>query len=487
MAVARSGGVPRGAVSRADLVRAWGRLPNLPETTVASILGLVRSPEVSASPTTVQPLPDVSAAPLTGSGPSPYSPAAMSPMDEPAAVPLPPLDTEIAWAPLPFWRLDRVTWFDEAPTSAEPREALAFETAELKPRGVPLDTPIALPWAQLDAALDPFLADSREGGAVDVARLVEDWARGRPIRQLPRFQVRSAAPRVTLLLDTDPRLDPIEKEREGLVKHLEGRLGRLGVQTYRRVRLARGLLWSREEELQETRLPAAEIGEPVLLVSDLGGSSRTGLESWRVLSETLLAAQLRPIAVLPSVSTSLLDLEGLDWPQVAMFAPQAKASGLWSAVGFEEPEQGKEELLALASVCAVVERGLLRELRGLLPRYRASIATELEVWNDPRFTHGGSDSRFVDLQSKVELQSRFRQLSPEVRAGAVSCLRRWHRGRLPWIWAVEVIQLTADKLVPLGSIFSHVWNGLSSARTGSIRSLARSSLAGSSAWSLPSQ
>lgn len=136
------------------------------------------------------------------------------------------------------------------------------------------------------AIITATLATDGEYGPVDVLRLVESVARGRPVRQIPRHPWRSLCLGVQVLADLGEGMEPFARDQDQIIEEIRRTVGR-------------GAVWLLQFRRCPTRGAGAgpiwtwkgyvppRPGTPVLLLSDLGmggphfDPSRPRVKEWR--------------------------------------------------------------------------------------------------------------------------------------------------------------------------------------------------------------
>jgi formylglycine-generating enzyme required for sulfatase activity len=396
------------AVWRADLVRVLADLPPERVAGAAELLGFETPVEVRAEATTPAALPIE---------PAPVAPVAP--------------EAPAAW-PVPFWRLDEMTFTEDPEHIAVPVARPAGLTDDdLRSPGRSLfDTPPApplAPWSRLWPALREALQAPGEGRDPDVGALLRAWGRGDVVRRVPRVPRRAWAGRASVWVDRSPRLVPFWSDQDDVCRRLRKVCGRTGLDLRILDARAQARALARRGDLSAGFRPSE--GTPVLVLGDLGAYASEGEQAaWRVTARRLGDAGVRVAALVPCPAAR--------WDR--------RAARAWAAVPWErgrtsgalggEPAARKERaerLLRLASPALLVQPGLLRALRQLLPAWQADAGTEADAW-----AHEGV--RAADATGLVLHAEAAERWRTELAAGADAdllarvseAIGRWH-GALP--------------------------------------------------------
>lgn len=333
------------------------------------------------------------------------------------------LGEKLNFAPIPFLRVTKVEYEADKPV-AKPQPVPQLDLDPARERGQPL-TPPLVAFPRLWRVLEDDFRSHKRGQKVDAPRLVENIARGRVIRRLPRRWIPSSG-RVRLVLDRSRHLVPFWSDQLGLVSELFRRLGPLEL----RVEML--------PEAGPAALAHSEQAEDMLVVvTDLGfliGGAEEQ-EIWLRAGARLRKEGAKLRALVPCPANR--------W--------HSESAQLWCAVEWERPmpsavARGKlaeskrlaqrEQLLQLIAPAVRVEPGLLRELRQLLGS-AADAGTEADVWS--LFPNPSSVAATPPpAASEWRRQLAQGSLSPELEHRAIEVIRRWHGVLPPLVLAEEV-------------------------------------------------
>lgn len=350
-------------------------------------------------------------------------------VQEPAVASVPHAPVEIT--PLPLYRLEKMTFVKEhsdevhvTPTGGLTHEDLHSPGHSLfaTPRSPPL-----APWSRLWPSLRSSLHGTVPGREPDVPKLLHMWTRGESLHQIPRIMRRVWAERVSVWVDRSARLTPFQADQEEVCQKLHRCCGHSGLKvrfldpTRQAVALAR-----QGDFLAGVRL---EPGQSVLVLGDLGAYA-TAVEraAWLRTGQRLRGKSVHIAALLPVPPSR--------WPQ-----PHARG---WSAVawergrlaalstGHQEPtywQARAERLLRLISPAALVQPGLLRALRLLLPASEADASTEVDVFRHSEMRAADAMGMVLSADAAARLRKQFGETESTVLKAKVSeTVGRWHLG-----------------------------------------------------------
>ena len=366
---------PRGATSRADLLRALAvadRDQLALDIDASSWFGYVRRAEEAPRPSEI------------GSLTAPRVPAAAAP---PTARKLP--------LRLPFLHLIVQREARRPPEAGREAEAAAAHAEPLDEDSAraPSDRRLIgyedlVPEARLLPALRRALGATR-AGPLDLERLTHHLATRSLPRHVPRRRQQRWHPQLVVLLDFCPRLWPYREDMHRLAERLLRHCGCSGV-SLRIVNDGPLGPWSdwlahqnqtrAEPPLLPWTMPA--VGTPVLIVSDLGlflGAGSAPCEDWARFIATLVRAEVRPLALAPLGARQLDASLGAALP-ILRWSPDARARPA-RAYGPGQPEpEGLYDLLAMVAATRRVDPPLLRALRRLNPDAPLDAGLEGALW-----------------------------------------------------------------------------------------------------------
>ncbi|MBK8211945.1 MAG: hypothetical protein IPK78_20385 [Rhodospirillales bacterium] len=222
------------------------------------------------------------------------------PRDEPRPnVPAPrPVGDDSATLPHLVARDDpqRPAWMaKDSPVLEEQREESIRARLPLEPLFKPS-------WTR--GILGAALATAAEEGAIDVERMIDNLARGRPIRQVPRARVPTLRNGLHIVLDKREAMNPFLRDQAQLLESVRRIVGREATLVFDMARTP--LRVRRGGTLRgwfDYRPPPA--GTPVLLVTDLGigqpafASDIVPHRDWHAFAQLLRQAGCPALAFVP--------------------------------------------------------------------------------------------------------------------------------------------------------------------------------------------
>jgi sulfatase modifying factor 1 len=363
-----------------------------------------------------------------------------------------------AAAPLlsvPFFRAESAS-LHETPTRARVEARgpeITRDHPALRPASLfatPRPEPLA-PWSALWPALHHRLPSFLPGREPDVAAYVRAYCRGDELRRIPRRPRRAWAMRVSLWIDRSRRLVPFWSDQDQVAAALRGACGRSGLALRVLGPVEQDTLIEDDGSFLPGFSPDPEVA--VLVLGDLGayGDARERA-AWLRTAEALQAQGVRLSALVPC-SPGRID-RALD-PALAR---------AWGAIPWErgrraiEPDRAAdpaldpareakpktpalapvERLLRLLSPASLVQPGLMRALRKLLPE--ADCSTEADLWKHPKVRAADASGLVLEAQAARSLREAFaRREDRALHEEALAQLRRWH-ARLPRsLWLGELV------------------------------------------------
>ena len=361
----------------------------------------------------------------------------------------PALDKGTSLAPIPFWYLAEIEYFEAqeerppTPTAAQPIGAATYGH---RPGEPPPHRPLASE-SRLMPALRRRLTSEVPSREVDIEALAERWSQGRIVGEIPFRPLAAWSPSIVVLVDRSRRLIPFWKDQDRLVRRLRRRLGETAIREIRYFENC-GFPWRAGRH--RYRWPLIESGVPVLLLGDLGFLGRSSDRAmWRSVGEWLQRTGQPRVALL-TCPANRWDPRGVRcWDAVEWERPLG-APRLGDGPGETLRRSRAERLLALPAFASRIEPGLLRAMRRLLPADEADAGTEADAWSHPELA--GDFSPAGDLRAKLRrrLQARFAAETEIVKRGAVAALRSFRAALPEEIWLDEVLGLDAAGDLPDG-------------------------------------
>lgn len=418
----------RTAVGRADLARILGALPEEQVGRCAVLLGFD--------------------APIERDQPAPIWNHGETTAVEPPEVPVGET------APVPFWRMEQMTFADAPETPSigvGPARGLTDDDLRSPDRSLfatPKTPPLAA-WSRLWPVLRDALQTAVVGCEPDVPALVRAWGRGEVVRRVPRIPRRGWAPRASVWVDRSARLVPFWSDQSDVCRLLRRACGRTGLDVRLLDRSSQARAMARGGDLLAGLRPDPMI--PVLVLGDLGTyGSPIERAAWLRTARRLRRAGARVAALVPS-------------PEARWEPAVAKA---WSAVSWERGRQGRvavsrqeprfweeraERLLALVSPALLVQPGLLRALRRLLPSWEADAATEADVWSHAEVRVADATGLLLHAEAAERRRKEFVSgVDAGLKDRIAEQIRDWHGGMPKELLRAETLVWHA--LAPEGGV-----------------------------------
>lgn len=332
---------------------------------------------------------------------------------------------------IPFWQ-PRTTGSDDEATEDPTLDDAVTEEELARPLRLgrtPACPPLS-PWPRLWPILQRLLESDAAGARPDVPRLVRRLARGLVVRRVPRVTRRAWTTGATVWVDRSTRLIPFGEDQDAVVRFLRRHCGTGGVQVRT---LDETELEPRDVARVGHLVRSAPAGRPLLVLGDLGAyGSPDQRRMWMALGRQLVAQGSRTAALAPvprerraAVWDSVFRVAG--W-EAELPGRSAAPAGEDAASRAARLARRADRLLGLASLAVLVEPGLLREVRRLLPASEADAGTEADVWAHPA-VQGWSPSGLVLRPDRARgiragaFGGRDAALAPAVAAR----VEQWHR------------------------------------------------------------
>ncbi|WP_437636217.1 SUMF1/EgtB/PvdO family nonheme iron enzyme [Sorangium sp. So ce854] len=289
-------------------------------------------------------------------------------------------------------------------------------------------TPPAPPlaaWSRLWPVLRAALQASVPGRIPDVPALLRAWSRGEIVRRVPRVPQRTWTARASVWVDRSPRLVPFWSDQADVCRRLRRTCGRSGLH----VRLLDGRTQARRlgrhGDLLAGFRPAP--GIPVLVLGDLGAYGSPGERAaWLRTARRLRRAGVRVAALVPSPEARWDPHVARAWAA----APWERGRRRGGAVGRREPRFWEERalrLLRLASPAALVQPGLLRAMRRLLPAWQADAATEADAWSHADVRAADATGLVLHAEATERLRRQFAaEVEADLKRRVSAAIGRWH-------------------------------------------------------------
>lgn len=401
-------------VWRADLARVLLDLPESRVDGVAARLGFARvEPQVAAS-----------TAVSHGDGATTID-APSSGVAETHATPEAPQDL------FELWRLESST------VTAKPVDPVVLPAPEVAPLTEEDldadDTPVVpllrqqplRPWSQLWPTLQSALRVMAPGRALDVATIVRRWSRGQRVGRLPRTSRGVWPSALHLWIDRGDRLTPFWADQDDVGRRVARMCGPDRVQV--EVVDAR-----RVESLAAQVARGVDANTPVLVLGDLGFYvGEVSTTAWQRAGRRLRASGATVAALVPCPPVRWNAGAARAWR--AMTWEHARASEGLAARAREGGEgfwaARAERLLTQVSPATVLQPGLLRALRQLLPAREVDASTEVDVWRHPAVRAASMSGLTLRPEAQRTLRTRFAEElrnDPQRARRTAHTLTLWH-------------------------------------------------------------
>jgi len=296
--------------------------------------------------------------------------------------------------------------------------------------GVRRRIPRALePWAALEARLSMALSDPDSHGTIDLQAAVRRVARAKPLHPLTRHARGGWPSSLILWVDERGPLAGLVVDRWEVAAKVVSRMG-----------------WSRVQvcPMDPLSVSASDPGEPlpgrpgpgdtVLALTELGVADLAGVSSraWLGLGRRVRAVGARAIALCPVGAAGLpRDLLGA-WRPVAWGPGTARADRV-------ERVRRARRLLRLASRAALIQPGLLRDLRSLLRPDEADVLTELDAAALPEVRQVAPDRLRLTSKGRRDLQAAFDREDVALHTQVQACIADWRAGEPTELFATEIL------------------------------------------------
>lgn len=401
----------RTAAGRADLVRLLGMLPREQHAHAATALGFMRQkepdPEIEISVVDDNVLDERNGTEGTTFGQE--------------VVTAQPSDLRV-----PLLRFERMEFTDE-PDTAKPRTG-TLETVtsdDLRSPGRSLfatPRPESLtPWSRLWPKLRDSLQSSLPSHELDVDSYVRDISRGETLREVPRKTRRVWAGRFSVWIDRSSRLVPFWSDQMDVWQRLRKLCDKSGIT--RRLLDARMQLRSIRRRCDLLDGFSSATDTPILVLGDLGmyGSDADRV-AWKRTGKRLQRCGSRLTALVPGALTRFSPFMTRTWNAQAWERGRIRG----------KPEEGwterRDRLTKMVSPVALLQPGLLRAIRRLLPAALADASTEADVWNHEDVQVADATGWLLQSEALLKWREAFAvdaSLGPH-RQNLSETIRAWH-------------------------------------------------------------
>ncbi len=322
-------------------------------------------------------------------------------------------------APTVFWRVEKEETVEDAlpaPARGEglrPSDQPAADASLL--RGLPPKPPIT-PWSALEPRLRAALNAGRPDGELDLPQLCDQVAARVTLDPLPRTPRHGWPTTLGLWFDRADRLMLLAEDTQLLQRHLQAAMGSRAI-AIRQVDDAIQALSIRD---QGHFLPDGLLPDTLLVVGDLGLYGDPSLqEAWRQTGLHLRRRGIHAVALLPFAPASLPSELRAAWTTLP-----------WEPKGGVVPDDPAERqvacrpLLRIAAATGLLQPGLLRALRRLLPG--APLHQELDLLTCPELSQALAVGLTLDKEAAKALRVElFATTSAAELAAVRDTLSRW--------------------------------------------------------------
>ena len=288
-------------------------------------------------------------------------------------------------------------------------DTLDLPKPENPARSIPL-----IRWNKMWPFARAALSTSVPSGQVDVDSMVRSLSKGRMVTKVPRKPRQTWAATAQVVVDRDRRLVPYWTDQLRFIQRLKRWRGKLGLNiAYVERRAGRTLYHSNGLPYSP---PPPDV--PILLLSDLGcldfGRGEAG--NWLRLGRELRAAGHKPVVLAPcprdrwqSPLDKVYRMACWDYGQrlPSLKGKDSPGLGRLSAAEDGKREAGLEKLLGCLSMLVNVEPELLRALRLLLINEACDVSAEYDAWQH-RHVHGPCIT-VMGLKRDEGIRNRYRK------------------------------------------------------------------------------
>jgi formylglycine-generating enzyme required for sulfatase activity len=407
--------IPRGALGRADLLQALslaGKDPKRQEA-MAAVLGFEHIPEMPPIP--LSELPET-------------TPPQSAPNPEPEASP-PPAAPSFTYP----YRLESIEQVEQASSEPVTQEVLIEQDqGPWDKQAITPAYPVLVPWTRLWPRLREAVAEVYDG-KIDLPKLADTLARGRPVKRLPRRRRLAWPAELPVVLDFSDRLTPYWEDWHALARHLAQRWPK-STRIYRLKNAPPGILrrWSDKDfSLTQLPWPKPQALGVLLVIGDLGMADAAHpwpRERWEEMLRTYRRRGGRVVCLAPISKHHHSDgLAGL--ADIVRLSPDSDLRPMKRRQAAADSQATSHPalatLLAMVSMASRVEPPLLRALRECLPEAAGDAGLEGELWCHRQMDTAATACALSPFAVGIWRQ-KFENLPSELQDKTLECLRRWH-------------------------------------------------------------
>ncbi len=308
----------------------------------------------------------------------------------------------------------------------------------------PTHRPIAS-WSELSPRLRETLDDIRPRKQLDLAKILTRVAKREHLERLPVLYGRSWGRRVVVVKDTNPYLTTFEPDQDLVIESLRNMFA---PEQWSEVHGPRpNLLWYRDPATGKPLTIPRRFESPnrpasVFVLGDLGCLSpyRRARTEWLRWGERLRGLGYRLHALIPG------SLQEIPVPLANVFSVQTWQTSRSLIRDRDRRRRLLDQLFVFAAPALLVEPGLLRDLRLLVPG-AVDATLEIDFWLSDRLSNRHPSGAMIDRGLvEEELMPRFVQLPAHAQKRVLETIRNWRRNRAnaPELWFEEVLSLPVE-------------------------------------------
>jgi len=322
---------------------------------------------------------------------------------------------------MPFWRVEAVTHHSpESPIQVTGPQLSSADSAIERGSLLALpESPPLMLWPRLVSRLREAILDARPGREPDVDAVIDRLSRAAVLERLPRRVQRRWPVPLTVWMDRSRYLLPLVADQDEVVEHLQKRLG-----TTLQSHVVRAV----------ERLPVRPREGTLLVLGDLGAclpeEGRGAVqEAWTAVGNALRQCGVSAVVLSPVPEERFPIALQRAWTVVP-----------WESPAAVEPPSADlvERLLRVVSQAGLLQPGLLRALRQLLPE--ATVETEIALLAHESVRAHDDSGILLKPTAAQTFQAAFAKLEPPTLQIQVrDMIARWRVGLPPELLHSEVV------------------------------------------------